>query len=206
MKTFTKIIGVVVLGFGLVGVASAFTVPVGETYLGYIGNLDVQPSQLGGGMIPENGTDWISNSGSSNTDMIDNLNDEFDQPTALNVPVVTTHWYKFSLDTPAQLQDYIELGEHADMVISFFHETAPDVLVPFETVVRDDPHNYQLTSLLTFTSGDWWMRLTGTALNGIRTSYTVRLSQVPLPPAILLFVSALAGFGVMGRKKKQLAS
>ncbi len=206
MKNIVRIIGVLVLGFCLVGaVSAAFTLPGTESYLGYIGNIDLPLAKNSGGAISTNGTDWISLSGASNTDMVDNTGDQLDPPSLATPVVVTTHWYKFALDAPGQLLDFIELGANADLVVSFFHETATFGGPAFETIIRNDPHDFQLTSASVFDDGFWWMRIVGTAAFGTDTSYTVRLSKVPvpLPPAILLFGSAIAGFGVMGRKRRQ---
>ncbi len=210
MKTFTRIIGVLVLGFGLVGVASAaFTLPGTETYVGYIGNLDIGRLDGSGGTNPEIGTDWISSPGEQNNTFVGNSGDQFDPWTSgAGAYVETTHWYKFALNDAALLEDFVEIGNWADAEISFFHEDATFGDSAFVTVTRNDPHDFQSTSLLLFDAGSWWMKIVGKAYDSDDINYTVRLSTqpVPLPPAILLFVSALAGFGVMGRKKKQLAS
>ncbi len=206
MKIIVRIISALVLGSCLVGTASAaFVLPVAETYVGYIGNLDIGRLDGSGGVNTDIGTDWISSPGEQNNTFISNANDQLDPMVTPGTPVVTTHWYKFALNNPAQLMDFIELGLYADLEISFFHDSATYGGAAFETITRNDPHNYQLTSPTnqTFAAGFWWMKIVGTANNNKSLNYTVRLSQVPLPPAILLFVSALAGFGVMGRKKKQ---
>ncbi len=212
MKTFTRIIGAVVLGFGLVGVASAaFTLPGTETYVGYIGNPDIGRLDGSGGVVnPEIGTDWISSPGEQNDTFVSNGMDEFDPWTSgAGAYVETTHWYKFVLNTAALLEDFVEIGEQADSVISFFHEDATFGDDPFVKIERPRGRNeFQSTSLLLFDAGSWWMKIVGKAYDSDDINYTVRLTTqpVPLPPAILLFISALAGFGVMGRKKKQLAS
>ncbi len=201
MKTLVRAISILVLGFSLIGgVSASFTLPGSETYVGYIGNLDVGRLDGSGGVNTDIGTDWISSPGVQDNSFISN-NGQLDM--AFGAPVLTTHWYSFALNTPARLMDFIELGVNADLEISFFHDSSDFGDAAFTTVTRNDNHNYQMTSPSSFQAGTWWMQLAGTAHSFQGINYTVRLSQVPLPPAILLFGSALAGFGVMGRKRKQ---
>jgi hypothetical protein len=207
VKTCVRVFSVFVLVFSLVGVASAsFVLPSSETYVGYIGNLDIGRLDGSGGVNTFIGTDWISSPDMQDNTFVLNGTSDLD-PTYTSTPVFTTHWYRFALNTPAQLMDFIELGENADLEISFFHDSAIYGDTPFETVIRNDSHNYQMTSSALFQSGTWWMQIEGKATSFASIDYKVRLVQaVPLPPAILLFGSALAGFGVLGRKKRQRIS
>lgn len=206
VKSFLKVISILVLGYSLVAAASAsFVLPGSETYVGYIGNLDIGRLDGSGGGITDIGTDWISSPGEQDDTFISH-NGLLDP--AITSPVLTTHWYKFALNTPSQLMDFIELGSDASLEISFFNDDATYSDPAFETVARSAGHEYQLTSPSLFPSGIWWMKIAGTTTGFLHLNYKVRLSQaaVPLPPAILLFGSALAGFGVLGHKKRQRVS
>ena len=212
MSNYTKIICALILGICFVGSASAYTLPGSETYLGYLGNINMgHPDGSGGVNSAYIGTDFISSPGEQDNTFLSNPVSSFDPLNASDYPIPgytsTTHWFKFSISLPGLLSDFIELGRYADATISFFHDSANWGDSPFVTVVRTDDHSFQQTSPSIFASGIWWMRVDGVAYNNTQVNYTVRLTSqsVPLPPAALLFISALAGFGVIGRKKGRTA-
>jgi hypothetical protein len=61
------------------------------------------------------------------------------------------------------------------------------------------------TSLVfALTDPSYHLRVTGTALTG-GGAYTVAISTTPIPPALLLFGSALAGLGLLGRRSRRSA-
>jgi len=193
-----RFLSVLTLGCALVANAmGAPVIPSGESYIGYIGNLDLGRGDNSGPANPAIGTDWIADPDGQDINFI------------ANTPIVagngtTGHWYKFALNTPSHLMDFVELGDNIDVVISFFHDNY--VAGPaFDSVSRagGTNHAFQLTSPHQFKSGIWWMQIVATTTSFASINYKVRLSQVPLPPAFLLFGSAIAGFGVMGRKRKQ---
>ncbi len=49
---------------------------------------------------------------------------------------------------------------------------------------------------------DYHLRVTGTALTD-GGAYTARITTTPIPPALLLFGSALAGLGFLGRRSRR---
>ncbi len=192
VNRFIKMVSAVVLGLFLIGDAfAAFTVP-SSGYLGYLGNVEdgrySGAEDIGTGYVWD-GAVWVEN----------NQDD-------LSSSVSTPHWYNFTLDNPMIITGYLELGSNVDsLTISFFDSNDDTPEFSFVTSYALNPHDYP--GIGVFGADTWWIKIEG-ASGGADDSYTLDLSAspVPLPPAILLFVSALAGFGVMGRKKKQLAS
>jgi hypothetical protein len=51
------------------------------------------------------------------------------------------------------------------------------------------------------TAGDWFLRVSGTTLNG-PANYTVTVTATPLPPALILFGTALVGMTLLGRRRR----
>jgi len=192
VNRFTKMISAVALGFALIGNASAaFDKSSDPGYLGYIGN--VESGRYGG--VEDIGTDYIWNSSTPGWD--ENLND------TLGPPIAVPHWYKFTLDNTMVLSDFLELGgDVASLTISFFDSNGASPIGP---ITSNAPHGYELVGTF-WADSSWWMKVEGTLTStGVLDNYTVQLiaSPVPLPPAILLFASAIAGFVVMGLKRKQ---
>jgi hypothetical protein len=201
-----KITSILILSLVLMG--SAFSAPFTSAdpdYVGYIGNLDIGRLDGSGGVNSDIGTDWIANPDMQDVDFDPN-------GAVLDVGIstqeTTVHLYRFALDSPSMLKDFVELGSGTSLQIDFFHDSAQNASTPFVSVTRDAgtvSHDFQQTSTEVFDAGIWWMRVTGTTaslIDGGDGSYKVSLSKVPLPPALLLFISALAGFGVIGRKRE----
>ncbi len=176
-------------------------------YLGYIGNVQDGVTIANPPPIPPTfyqvSTRRSQPDGAGSGPYVTNSN-AFFTDTGDNV-----HWYDFSLTDPTDLALRFEAGASmAFLDISFFFE-ADDTLVYNERYNNGDPDaNFGGHWNDIFTNfdraGDWWMRIEGELVTGAESSgYTVTLAAVPLPPAILLFGSAIVGFGVMGRKKIQ---
>ncbi len=195
MNGVFKLISAVALSVSLMGSASAasatFDMSGDPGYLGYLGN--VEAGRYGG--AEDIGTDYIWNSSTSSWD--ENTND------ALNSFIALPHWYNFTLDHASAIGDFLELGSDVSSFTATFYDSSGN---EFVSITSTDPHAYQFTGVFA-ADASWWMKITGVA-SGDKSNYTVLLAPtaVPLPPAILLFGSALAGFGVLGRKKRQRIS
>ncbi len=199
VTTLTRIIGAVVLGFCLVGSASAaFTEPT--TSDGYLGSMGDIETGAFGGLI---GTHLLEDGSGS---FVPNFNGYLTVHLPFGTRAVP-HWYSFEVGSDLNISAFLELGgtDVQSMTISFFDSLDDTVNHTLELLAgyTGTQHDYPLIG--EFEEGTWWMKIEGVSTGTENDSYTVKLESVPvpLPPAILLFVSALAGFGVMGRKKKQ---
>lgn len=193
MNWLFRLVSAFLLGVSLIGSASAasFDMSGDPGYLGYLGNVEI--GRYGG--AEDIGTDYVWNSSTSSWD--ENTNDSFGSSIAI------PHWYNFTLDNERNIGDFLELGSDVSSFTATFYDSSGN---EFVSITSADPHAYQFTG--TFAAdASWWMKIEGGA-TGAKNNYTVLLAPtaVPLPPAILLFASALAGFGAMGRKKKQPVS
>ncbi|MCP3670185.1 MAG: hypothetical protein GY814_07080 [Gammaproteobacteria bacterium] len=220
MKAFARAASILVLGLIMGADALAFYADgsnmkddsgaiVGD-YLGYMGSINNGVQPIPGGSffpaitsltIPAGGAVYLPNGNASFT----------------NTAVAGVHWYSFTLDTAKDLDLNYEFGDDLEYVnVSFFHDTS-EVAAFSQNYLNADPstnfggHMVDPATDVFSDTGTWWMRIEGKALTGANGSvgtYKVQpaTSTVPLPPAILLFVSALAGLGVMGRTKKRQRS
>lgn len=115
---------------------------------------------------------------------------------------VTTHWYQFSSVIPGTIGANYELGtDVTGFAVSFFLAGGSD------TAIHTVPANAAMHFWDFFdrtNADDILMRIELDG-QGPNQNYDVTLyaAAVPLPPAVLLFISALAGFGVIGRKKSR---
>ena len=164
-------------------------------YIGYIGNVNVGLSSIGvSGISPDAiTTKYISDGSGGYT----TFNPVFDG--------ATTHWYQFSTSIPDTVVAHFELGtDVTSFTASFFIEGGSDTAIP--------------TTFLSGTANDFWISFSTTYVgnilmkldldgSGSNQNYdaTLYATAVPLPPAALLFISALAGFGVIGRRKSSKA-
>ncbi len=94
------------------------------------------------------------------------------------------------------------------------YEFGSDLINTFTIYITGDSFSYTemfnvadgdpvLLDFATIAAGDYSIKINVQGDGGTNDSYKVQLyaTAVPLPPAVLLFASALAGFGVIGRKK-----
>lgn len=121
----------------------------------------------------------------------------------------SVHWFLFSSDHIGLLNAFYEWGaDIASFSIDFYQNDGSDTSIFSKTITSAEfaaGHLYH-DDFASFPAGEVLMRITGNA-SGDNSGYKVQLypSAVPLPPAAMLFVSALAGFGVIGRKKGRKA-
>jgi hypothetical protein len=196
VKTIKSIIGIVVLGLGLAGVApAAFTVP-STGYLGYLGDVEIGYS---GGLIGthavDSGSGFLPNQNAYLTTQAP-LNDGFRD-------VAAPHWYKFDVSQTLNIGGFLELGSHVDEITISFYNSLDDAYdFQLKAAYTGSRHDYPVIG--TFGADTWWMKVEGIS-GGVDDSYTMKLeaSPVPLPPAVLLFGSAIAGFGALGRRKRR---
>ncbi len=200
MKIMKNIIGLFILWLGLAGVAPAAFSPPGPppgagTNVGYMGDVVAGLPYGLGNVGTHRVFDTDGNPMTHSGNRLDPNN------------TTVTHWYSFTLTSNQDLGYFLELGDNVKTFsFSFFDSSGSEHPLGSVNIGSTPPHDYQ--PLAHFTAGDpWWMKVVGLA-EGELDSYTVKLtaSPIPLPPALLLFGSAIAGFGLMGRKKKQLAS
>ncbi len=175
-------------------------------YDGYIGNVNLgYPGPSPSGMI---GTSFLVKSTQSDLTSVDSYVNNYEDslPNASNV-----HWYRFTSDATSVLDVYYEWdGEVDSFTLELFEYGGSDsalATASFSSSYLIDPitgHVGHLDDLgfARIDAGDYLVRITGTS-NGQLDGYSVYFdaTAVPLPPAALLFVSALAGFGVVGRGK-----
>jgi hypothetical protein len=57
-------------------------------------------------------------------------------------------------------------------------------------------------ALALISTGDYFLRVTGTVLNA-ESTFQIAVTATPIPPALLLFGSALAGLGFLGRRSRR---
>ncbi len=216
MKAFLRVVSVFVLGLVMAGNASAYYLDGGiirnnagtdsGDYLGYLGDVDVG---LPAGYVA--GPNWIG----TDITVIDPAGDLSSTGNyTLNPNYVgfglgdqtVVQWFRFSSSQLASLSAFFELGSYVDLgnfKINFFQGTDETATAGQQSgsghLYLYDFGNFPVDEV-------WWMRVEGNATAvGKDSGYKVRLftTAVPLPPAILLFGSALAGFGVLGCKKRQ---
>lgn len=138
----------------------------------------------------------------------------------------TVHWFKFTSSVGGVVSAHYEWDE------GYWMDASSDVVFAIELFELDGSntpfsgyaHTFTGAEIAGFTTpghldqsifadipaGDWLIRITGHGNddgNGANDGYGVTFgaAAVPLPPAVLLFISALAGFGVIGRKKSRSA-
>jgi hypothetical protein len=123
------------------------------------------------------------------------------------------HWYSFTVSDDSSLNAFYELGtDITSFTITFYIDGDDTNQVVFskefttaeltggsgDTVVHLYDYGFE-----DFLNGDYLIKIEGFADGSTNLGYKVQLftSAVPLPPAALLFASALAGLGIFGRKK-----
>ncbi len=199
VKTIKSIVGLVVLGMGLTGTASAaFTVPV-TGYLGYLGDIETGYSSgpIGTHAV-DSGSGFMPNTNAYLTTAAP-LNDGFRD-------IAAPHWYKFDVNQTLNVGGFLELGSNVNNITVSFYNSLDDVAdFTLNAAYTGSRHDYPVIG--TFGADTWWMKIEGIS-GGVDDSYTMKLeaSPVPLPPAVLLFGSAVAGFGALGRRKRGLHS
>lgn len=173
---------------------------------GYIGNVNMgYPGPSPSGRI---GTSFLVKSAQSDLTSVDSYvnNNEDSLPNTSNV-----HWYRFTSETSSILDVYYEWDGGVDsFTLELFEYGGSDsalATASFSSSFLIDPvsghiGHFDDLGFAKIAAGDYLVRITGSA-NSQLDGYSVYFdaAAVPLPPAALLFVSALAGFGVVGRRK-----
>ncbi len=205
MKTTSlkvKILALVLLWFGVVGVSSALTIPAPGEDRGNIGSL----AQAG---------DTVTTATANAT-----------APGGNTFTYLVDHWFSFTLDQALDLEIWTEFGSGDPMVLTFYADSdtgsplTPVGGSPYSFVnnrVNPNPFHpdfvpYNTATLFlteTLAAGDYWLRVEASpyiynemAFSG---AYTVRLTgtTVPIPPALLLFGSSLIGFITLGWRRSK---
>jgi hypothetical protein len=170
-----------------------------NTYVGYIGNVNTG-LPVPAGVDPWIGTYLLV----TDPNNLDQTSSYVQNPSPVfNTGSSQVHWYKFSLGIESELIANYEWNVGiTSLTVDFFRESTSDDSVFYTktfTSAEILSGHFSDTNFAIFEQGEWLMRLTGVGSPDVASSYRVQL--VPLPPAALLFISALAGFGVIGRKK-----
>ena len=181
------------------GAAATGTYTYGA-YEGYLGNLNL------GLPVPATMDPWIGTHALATApNDLGNPGTYVANPSAIlpSSGSIAVHWYKFSVDVPSLTDARYEWdGGITSFKVDFFLEGGSDTSVihkEFDSNFLAGNGHFIDSLFYNFLPGEWLMRIEGQGtLNGAN-GYRVRL--VPLPPAVLLFISALAGFGVIGRKR-----
>jgi len=84
-------------------------------------------------------------------------------------------------------------GSITDLHLAWFNDPAPGALPVYD--VAGALMVYAIT-----TAGDWYLRVSGTVLDF--ENYTVQITTTPLPPALILFGTALIGMTLLGRRRR----
>lgn len=119
------------------------------------------------------------------------------------VGVENVHWYRFTASLASVLDVYYEWGGNVgSFSLELFEYGGSDTPIASAFFSSTGPH-LDVLSFTSIAAGDYLIKIVGTA-SGSLNNYSVFLgaTAVPLPPAALLFISALAGFGVIGRRSK----
>jgi len=183
VKIFRRLFCVLVLGFSLVGTVSAATQGPNGLFGEYLGNLGSVP-------LLSDSVNYISTA--SPVVYKDSFSGD------------NVHWFQFDFSGPPRhLLAHVE-SKDIDIELSVYDalgvlELGPRIYNPGAGI------NHSYGNPLGVLGADiWWLKIKGMDTSADH-SYTAFLSShpVPLPPAILLFGSAIAGFGVMGLKRKQ---
>ncbi len=126
----------------------------------------------------------------------------------------TVHWYQFSSNQESPLNAFYELGtDISSFAISFYIDGGDSddaifskIFSAAELSAASSLHLYDY-GFTNVPAGDLLIKIEGNADGTTNLGYKVQLytTAVPLPPAVVLFISALAGFGVIGRKKARNA-
>lgn len=179
-------------------------------YDGYIGNVDQgypgsSPNHRIGTPFLVKGDDLTSVDSYAN-----NSEDRF--PVGTN----NVHWYRFTSNTTSILDVYYEWDGGVDSFkLELFEYDGSDSAIAtatFSSSFLIDPitghiGHYDDLNFTNIAAGDYLVRVTGTSNHEINNGYSVyfETTAVPLPPAALLFISALTGLGVIGRRKSRKA-
>ena len=178
----------------------------GGTYEGYIGNVHlglptVPTSNIGTSFLVTNPADLTN---------VTNYTVNGDDSFALDGST-TVHWYKFSTNMAGNLDAFYEWDDGvASFKLEVFSYNGSDTAVSTDVfdqtfISTNNGHFDDIGFVNIPAAGDWLIRIEGNGLDDgkINEGYAVYLAPtaVPLPPAVLLFISALAGFGVIGRKR-----
>ncbi len=206
MTLWVKVLALLLLWFGLVGVSSALSV-TDQNYVGGLARwgsgladpLQVAPDSLTTAYVDNyHNTGWGNPQG--NVDAV--------------FSVTVSHLYSFSLVQSLELDLWMEFRASDPMTITFYDSNSVLVgspieihfsgLYPQETQVPKD--------VVTMPSGAAWMLVEADpladSLGMYSGAYEIRLAgdpvaSVPLPPALLLFGSSLLGFITLGWRRSK---
>lgn len=184
-----KIVGLLAL---LVS-ANAFAVSGTYTYIGEMGDINNGP------LIFPFGTKITTET------LYDSSNNAYvnGDASAQGGTSTTYHSYSFSASKGSRLTALYEFG--TDLIdiftISFFVDGESDWF--YQQTFNTDNNGAFEMDFTTIAAGDYSLKIDFIGDGGNNDDYKVKLyaTEVPIPSAALLFISALAGFGVVGRRK-----
>jgi len=136
-------------------------------------------------------------------------------PVAITVEPATVYWYNVLYDAPTTINDTFTFQGGADPITATLQANiivgagGPQSLSlswienGVNQIAQWDLTTSAQAVAFTFLAGvEYALTITGTVTGA---GYGINVTTTPIPPAVLLFGSALAGLGFLGRRKRRQA-